>query len=472
MTYLLLTVRWLDNRYHGKLRKDGPAEWPPSPYRLFQALVAGLARHDELCGRAEESLVWLQGLGPPIILTPPSQQGAISLRYVPNNDADRKLNRQDRLTEKRVCPTLMLSTPEVHFLWPIGSATRSISDTVCEVARRLTCLGWGIDLAYCEGRLIDRREANSLAGVRWHAREGIFRHGRMLRVPISEGEDGQGSLHDLRACHESATRRIRHGHPLNTVQKPTCFREVFYESRENPVAPPSAVFELQKDDGSFFPYDQRKLIHIAGMVRHAAIEAMKIAPPPGWSKDQSDDWVRTYVAGHADEGVTQHRQFSYLPLPSIGHGHADVLVRRVMITAPPGDARFLDHLALRLSGQRLEPTSRTKLEQPPTLVRAASDKMERHYTRPSNTWATITPVILPGHDDHKPGKTRRLIEKALAQSGIEQPCEFEWSAFSCFPKMLSAHKYDREKRPTGHIRPPLLAEQNGRPLEAEIQGRR
>jgi hypothetical protein len=27
--------------------------------------------------------------------------------------------------------------------------------------------------------------------------------------------------------------------------------------------------------------------------------------------------------------------------------------------------------------------------------------------------------------------------------GIDQPCEFEWSAFSRFPKSLSAHKYDR-----------------------------
>ncbi len=62
----------------------------------------------------------------------------------------------------------------------------------------------------------------------------------------------------------------------------------------------------------------------------------------------------------------------------------------------------------------------------------------------------------PGHDDHKPEKTRKLIEKALQQSGIEQACEFEWSAFSYFPKALSAHKYDRQKRPTGYIRPSHL----------------
>jgi CRISPR-associated protein Csb2 len=90
---------------------------------------------------------------------------------------------------------------------------------------------------------------------------------------------------------------------------------------------------------------------------------------------------------------------------------------------------------------------------PPLLVPIRHDNVARFYTQPANAWASVTPVILPGHDDHKPEKTRKLIEKALAQSGIEQPCQFEWSAFSRFPKSFSAHKYDRDRKPTGYIRP-------------------
>jgi CRISPR-associated protein Csb2 len=96
---------------------------------------------------------------------------------------------------------------------------------------------------------------------------------------------------------------------------------------------------------------------------------------------------------------------------------------------------------------------------PPLLVPVRRDNVARSYTQPANAWASVTPVILPGHDDRKPAKTRRLIEKALAQSGIEQPCEFEWSAFSRFPKSLSAHKYDRDGKPTGYIRPDHLQTQ-------------
>ena len=93
------------------------------------------------------------------------------------------------------------------------------------------------------------------------------------------------------------------------------------------------------------------------------------------------------------------------------------------------------------------------------LVPIKGDNVSGYYTEPAHTWHSFTPVILPGHDDHKPEKTRRLIEKALQQSGIDQPCEFEWSAFSQFPKSLSAHKYDHDGRLTGYIRPDHLLSQ-------------
>src|SRR5207245_2378925 len=104
-------------------------------------------------------------------------------------------------------------------------------------------------------------------------------------------------------------------------------------------------------------------------------------------------------------------------------------------------------------------TLETKLTHAPTLVRVRDDKVARFYTQPANAWASVTPVILPGHDDHRPGKTRQLIAKALAQSAIDQPCEFEWSPISHFPKSLPAHKYGRGGRPTGYIRPDHLLTQ-------------
>jgi CRISPR-associated protein Csb2 len=134
-------------------------------------------------------------------------------------------------------------------------------------------------------------------------------------------------------------------------------------------------------------------------------------------------------------------------------------VRRVMISAPVGDDHLLRHFTKLLSGRQLQPTPETKLDHPPMLVYERNDNIAKFYTQPACSWASVTPVILPGHNDHKPIKTLKLIEKALAQSGIELPCEFEWSAFSQFPKSLSAHKYDRHERPTGYIRPDHLLSQ-------------
>lgn len=455
MTHLLITVHWLDDRYHGLLDREGPPEWPPSPYRLFQALVAGAAQRGELEAEPGSALEWLQRLNPPMIIAPRSRPGQVVTHFVPNNDGDKKLDRQDRLTGKTFRPTLMLDQPDIHYLWEIPSDQVSRAEAACRAARYLTCLGWGIDMAYADGQLINGDQISHLPGVRWYPRKNVLRDDGLLRVPAFDGEKHIGSLDDLKRAHKSALNRIEHGKPLNTVEKPKIFDRVFYESKEKLLGRPYEVFELRRDDGGRFDYPQDRLIHIAGMVRHLAITAMKQAPPEGVDAE----WVDRYVAGHNCDNAADHSQFSYLPLLSSGHQHADHKIRRVMIAAQPGDDRLLQHLARRLNGQQLKPTTQTKLDLPPTLRRVQQDKVARVYTQLANVWASVTPVILPGHDDHKRDKTRKLIEKALAQSGIDQRCEFEWSTFSQFPKSLSAHKYDRNKRPTGYIRPDHLLTQ-------------
>lgn len=460
MTFLLLTVRFLDGRYHGLLDRGGPPEWPPSPFRLFSALVAGVARRGELEGETDRALAWLQKLDPPMIIAPKARTGQAITRFIPSNDGDnpKKRDRQDRLAAKPTIPTLMLlgpdDKPEVHYLWDVDGRSDVPLDRIRDVARSLTTLGWGVDMAFADARTITELNAQELLGVRWHPKPKVWRGEGMLRVPTATEDIDESTLCDLKHCHQTAIARIEHGEPLHTVDKPRVFDRVYYASAERLLGRPYRVFKLRNDDDPPFSYPHDKLIHIAGMVRYLAIETMKLSRPNG----VDDDWVETYVAGHARPGTKEHRQFSYLPLPSIGHRHTDPSVRRVMIAAPVGDDRLLQHLAMLLDGQQLKPTAETKLDHPPTLERLRSNKGVAHfYTKPATCWASVTPVILPGHDDHKPAKTRKLIEAALRQSGVDQPCEFEWSPFSQFPKSLSAYKYGREKkRLTGYIRPDHL----------------
>jgi CRISPR-associated protein Csb2 len=176
MTHLLLTVRFLDNRYHGLLDRGGPPEWPPSAFRLFQALVAGVARRGELVVGDDVpsntnftpiglALAWLQRhtrQHPPIIVAPKSKTGQAITRFVPNNDGDKKFDRQERLTAKHTEPTLFLlepdQKPQVHYVWDIAGTNDCPVADIERAARSLTALGWGIDMAVADARQTDEAE--------------------------------------------------------------------------------------------------------------------------------------------------------------------------------------------------------------------------------------------------------------------------------------------------------------------------
>lgn len=209
-------------------------------------------------------------------------------------------------------------------------------------------------------------------------------------------------------------------------------------------ARPYVVFALLKVTGDFYSYPHAQLIHIAGMTRCAAIKTMKLFPPEG----KGEEWVKSFVRGMKPQGETDHKQFSYVPLPTLGHQHADAMIRRVMIVAPLGCEAELSHLGGQLDGEQLQPEDGGER---PILDRLRSDGVTRQYLGSSKIWASVTPVILPGHDDHKPEKTVKLIERALAQSGIDQGCQFTWSALPNFNNCLTAHKPN--ERTPGYYRP-------------------
>jgi CRISPR-associated protein Csb2 len=440
--HLCVTVRWADDRYHGLLGRDGPREWPPSPFRLFQALVAGIGRSGALDSDIGRSLRWLEGKCP-LIVAPRARPGRAISRFVPNNDGDAIPDRQRRLTGKTFRPTLILDRPDIHYLW--RSDETCPADQLVLASRSLCCLGWGIDMAHADCRIVDEEQIRNLHGIRWFPRAGTTHDDGLLRVPAS------GSMDDLRRAHESALGRIQPGQPLHSVHKPEVFETVFYGSEERPLGRPVAVFRLRTVDDDWFRYPQAKSIHVAGMTRRAAIQAMTDFRPK--EIQDVDVWVESFVAGHFSDRSEGQDRFSYIPLYSIGHEHADAMVRRVMITAPFGYDVQLEHLAKQLDGVQLEVEDGSV---GPILDRPRIDDVSRMYLEPSISWASVSPVTLPGHDDHKPEKTRRLIQRALHQSGIENTCEFTWSALPNFPHCLPAHKYGGDGNPTGYFRPKYL----------------
>jgi CRISPR-associated protein Csb2 len=484
VTHLLLTVRFVDTRYHGLLDRGGPPEWPPSPFRLFQALVAGVARRGELVEGEDvpantkftdigQALDWVQRHtrdNPPIIIAPRSKPAQVIRRFVPNNTDQYWENPEKHRTAKPTMATLFLldpgQKPEVHYVWDISDCPDAPVSRIRDAARSLSALGWGIDMAFADADRADEARLQSLKGIRWYPQKGAWRNEGMLRAPTYDDETGECTLCDLRSCHSKFITRIEHGKPLKTVDKPKIFDRVLYTSTERPIGRPYAVFKLLDPNGDAIRYPHASLIYVTRMLRQTAIERMR-ADPPSWIEDP-DNWVGRVVHGKRDKSSPQkHRQFSYVPLPSVGHEHADAMIRNVMIIAPLGMECELAYLAGRLSGELLNsaggpPTGDTQ----PLLSESIELELfkpphgkfiERCYLATADTWQTVTPIILPENDEHKPKMTVKLIQRALKQSGIDTPCEFAWQSIPFFKNTLSAHKPDIGGRRASYFRPPYLA---------------
>lgn len=465
---LCISVTFLDPRFHGRGDRGAP-EWPPSPLRLFQAMVAGNGRALGTGSDIESALRWLESQPPPLVFAPHAQMGTLCPLYVPNNAMDEvakswvRGNAEAGIAEHRTLktlrPTHLRDGDTVHYLWPIMSNDGDSApiEPLTRALQHVVALGLGIDLVVAQCRVLPLEEVVGEGLERWEVAQG--RPSNTLRCPIP------GTLDALIGRHKAFLNRVSDGtfHPVPAL---TAYRMVGYRRDGDPIPRSYAVFELRHDDDTFCAYPLSKLIHIAGMVRHQAKEAMLQSPPV----DVGKDWVERYVAGHRDEQVADHRQFSYLPLPSIGRSHTDPALRRVMITAPAGDDAWLTHLVHRLAGRQLKPERGEFGEKgAPTLLHVEPDKVAARYMATANRWASVTPVILPGHNDRKAGKTIRLIERTLEEAGVEQQCTFEWNTVSQFPKVLSAHKYDRQGRPL-YIKPKYLQDFTALHLTLTFEG--
>jgi len=432
--YLCVSVTLLDDLFHG-CRDHAQPEWPPSPMRLFQALLAGskLASRNGDWGEKAAAFRWLEGLEPPVVIAPKSRPGAAYRLYVPNNDGDKKFERQERLTSKPVRPQRIRhgagaggDLPQLHYVWSVDDRQSAEAEKHCTVlcreARRLVAFGWGIDQAIANGQMLSGAELKALSGQRWYPRMGVRQVADMLRVPKS------GSLADCERAHKAFTERIRcerrgRGARLGYAppDRPRCFQMVPYLRATSVPPRPCAAFELP--EGVAFCQDN--IVAVSAMLRSLAC-----AERQDFHEQFPDDDSEVYLAGHVNGARQTPPRFSYLPLPSIGHEHSDGLIRRVLIAEPfGGDGRRAAWAQQRLLNQPLKDHDGNERGVLMNLWRQTSRSITDRYVREAQEWATVTPVILPGFDDfrgvsraeqqaRRATKAERLFMKAVVQAGL------------------------------------------------------
>jgi CRISPR-associated protein Csb2 len=145
------------------------------------------------------------------------------------------------------------------------------------------------------------------------------------------------------------------------------------------------------------------------------------------------DRVHDAIVGRRDSNeVDKTARVRIVPLPSIGHRHADHAVRRILVEVPPNCPLRADDVEWAFSGLLLVSDQGEVLGE---LATATERKMLAHYgiedARPSRVWHTITPAALPRRAARRridperirieaKGGTERAEEESRAASAVVQ----------------------------------------------------
>lgn len=420
MRCLLVSIRHHDGRYHGT------GEWPPSPARLFQALIAGAARGRALADGDSSALAWLERLDPPVIGAAAARNGQGFRNYVPNNDRDavekkRFKNYREYLKElgkirdgKQIRPRLFDPDQPLLYAWSFQSVENEEAHAraIPAMAEKLYQLGRGVDMAWAWAEIVDADEAEArLAG---HGGPIYRPGGAGGGIPLSCPQPG--SLRSLEERFRANERRFsaagEKGEQLFSQAPKPCFRTISYD-----CPPTRRLFDLHwTDTGDHPPTFERatQTVALVAAVRDGAAARLKRALP-----DKAACIDRVLIARDAAEADKSMR-VRIVPLPSIGHPQADRQIRRILVEVPPNCP--LPHVLVFERGfsglhMGVDPeTGKIVDESLPLLTPAADDGMLRNYGIGSarSLWRTVTPAALPQ------AAARRRVDPARIGDPAEQ----------------------------------------------------
>ncbi len=416
-------------------------EWPPSPARLFQGLVAATHRgahgllHADVRDRALE---WLESCPAPAIIaiaTNPARE--LITNYVPNNDDGESSDFREHVKAAKSLRLHPLpSDCRVTYRWEFvsdGDATRH-ADVVSAMASLVTHLGRTVDLVYARGEV--RAESTVVPGDGrkvWSARETP---GGMWLAP----KPGF-----LKLCQER--------HPRSVSELPPDFtnsRQVDYSGSQTSLDEiPFAVFELFRLDGRRLEFEPRRIREPAGMVRGAFNRWL--ASNPRMAMHYGANRVARLLLGHRQAGQSEPSEgghFSTVPLPSMNFGStADGWFRRVLILGgglqDSMDRALFTDLTRGLDGMELHDQDRSvgRLQAVADVAKSLAPWIDNRGI-PARVWRSVTPVILTGHP--RRGRTlEACLARTLAQQGFPAETLESVATFAgpLVPKCAAARDY-------------------------------
>lgn len=405
MPCLEFTIRWLaaDSgvaSYHGE-------DWPPSPSRLFRALLAGCCRPGGAGERGIEALKRLEMMAPPVIIGPMPERLEPVAAAVPNNDGDKSFQfHQKGLAEKARKATSKLKTIRSRRGWAVQAPVRyrwefpekDPDPTVFEaLADGLTILGQGADLAVATALWVD--SPSSMAGHSWRPDE--TGGDELLAVP------SRGEIDRLTIKYQQDRNRVI-GVQVGSARELPPIMAAY----RDPLSPPARRwqgFALRSiDDRRALALEADQVMRIAGMVRHAIGRAAEQA---GLDQDNL-----TEIMGHGGAG-----RIGVLPVPNVGHAWADGLIRRAVVHAPRQvpEALWLRIISRLTAAELIDEKTQEVRGMLVPITHGDDDRVLWRVTDRATTWTTATAVVLPGFDERR-GKPRpeKVIRRLLSTARI------------------------------------------------------
>ena len=418
---LVISVRLHEGWYHG----SGAI---PSPARLFQALIAGQGLSGPLQREALDALEWLERQPPPIVAVPAMKPGQPVATYVPNNDLDGKPQGDHRRigeirAKKTAHPLLFDASLPFLYCWELNNddTDKSAVEHIQELANGLYQLGRTLDAAWACADVVTADELGD--HLRCH-------RGPVLRPASGHGNvecPTPGSLGSLIIRHADMARRYGRtadgkGQTFRRRSKPK-WRMVSYDS-----TPPRVCFDLLDGDSKHVAWPPTDTVELVTSIRDAAVAKLVDALP-----DREPEIRQTLIGrkpNGENAGPTSAR-VRIVPLPSIGHEHADQQIRRILIEIPGNCPLRSDDVVWAFSGQQL-----MHKDQRIDLVKAQPHRQLEHYgvaEKAFRLWQTVTPLFLstatrrriePDVRKRRPGEEKGAAEKRMEQeiaaAGVRQ----------------------------------------------------
>ena len=408
--------------------RRGAPEWPPHPFRLFEAMVNEWGEGGE--DPAETAaLEWLEGQPPPAVLVPesayPQTLDEVVTRYVPpgykpDGKDKGKYTFPGRVGHDRTFPEVRVDGAKFQFAWESPEPDASTRAALDALAGRVVRLGHSSSRVAC--RLLPAGTPPDSGLDRWAPVGGPGPGVRMLRSARpgtladlvgyhrawqAEKVDGRGPRPGADHVHYSTgpdTDRPS-GNPDRTLTE--AWRLVFR------VGPGSGKAHLSD----------------TAAVTEAALGALLHHMPGGCPED-----VMELIAGHQPGGgpaEVEHPMF--LALPFVGSAHADGQIKGIEIRVPYAAGEQVWEwtqkaaVAWDRSGRSLAFAGRAlniQRVKGPVKAAALSERRWSGGGQGVSVWVSAIPVVLP----RSPGK--------LASGGTP-------AAWARAKNMLSAHLQGR-----------------------------